>query len=45
MVMLLWRLVAAFLAGTSVVPDDRDLEAHLVVTDRVRAWGRSAWQR
>jgi hypothetical protein len=30
--------VAAFLASTSVVPDDRDLCAHLVVTDGVRTW-------
>jgi hypothetical protein len=30
--------VAAFLASTSVVPDDRDLDAHLVVTDGVRTW-------
>ena len=28
----------AFLASTSVVPDDRDLCAHLVVTDGVRTW-------
>jgi hypothetical protein len=28
----------AFLASTSVVPDDRDLRAHLVVTDGVRTW-------
>lgn len=30
--------VAAFLASTCVVPDDRDLCAHLVVTDGVRTW-------
>jgi WD40 repeat protein len=30
--------VAAFLASTSVVPDDRALSAHLVVTDGVRTW-------
>ena len=30
--------VAAFLSSTSVVPDDRDLWAHLVVTDGVRTW-------
>jgi hypothetical protein len=30
--------VAAFLASTSVVPDDRELWAHLVVTDGVRTW-------
>lgn len=29
---------AAFLAGTSLVPDDRDLHARLVVTDGVRTW-------
>jgi hypothetical protein len=28
----------AFLASTSVVPDDRDLYAHLIVTDGVRTW-------
>jgi hypothetical protein len=30
--------IAAFLASTSVVPDDRDLLGHLVVTDGVRIW-------
>jgi WD40 repeat protein len=29
---------AAFRASTSVVPDDRELWAHLVVTDGVRTW-------
>ena len=29
---------AAFLASTSAVPDDRDLHAHLLVTDGERTW-------
>ncbi|MDX3798556.1 hypothetical protein [Streptomyces sp. AK04-3B] len=31
--------VAAFLEATSVIPDDGDLESHLVVTDGARTWG------
>jgi len=34
----LQALAAAFLAGTSVVPDDRDHYAHLVVKDGLRTW-------
>jgi hypothetical protein len=30
--------VAAFLASTSVVPDDRELWKHLVMSDGVRTW-------
>ncbi|MEH0589551.1 hypothetical protein QA942_38160 [Streptomyces sp. B21-106] len=30
--------VAAFLAATSGIPDDGDLETHLVVTDGARTW-------
>ena len=32
------ELVAAFLRATSEIPDDGDLEGHLVVTDGTRTW-------
>ena len=36
-------LAAAFLAGTSVIPDDGDHYAHLVVTDGLRTWEQETW--
>jgi hypothetical protein len=36
-------LAAAFLGGTSVIPDDRDHYAHPVVTDGLPTWEKETW--